>query len=72
MATGVVLISVDPGTELDVFRDIVKIKEVVDVHLLFGEYDLIDRVEAVDYDAVGEIAGGPASDRYLVSLRQRP
>ncbi len=58
MAKGVVLISVDPGTELDVFRDIMKIKEVVDVHLLFDEYNLIARVEADDYDAVGEIVGG--------------
>ncbi len=58
MATPVVLISVDPGTELDVFRDIVKIREVVDIHLLFGEYDLIARVEADDYDAVGGSLGG--------------
>jgi DNA-binding Lrp family transcriptional regulator len=55
MATGFVLISVEPGTERDVFQEVIKIKEVVDVHLLFGEYDLIARIEAEDYDVIGDI-----------------
>ncbi len=55
MATGFVLISADPGNERDVFQMVIKIKEVVDVHLLFGEYDLIARVEAEDYDRIGEV-----------------
>ncbi|MFQ5837446.1 MAG: Lrp/AsnC ligand binding domain-containing protein [Thermoplasmata archaeon] len=49
------LISVEPGTEREVFQEVIKIDEVVDVHLLFGEYDLIARVEAQDYDVIGDI-----------------
>jgi DNA-binding Lrp family transcriptional regulator len=55
LATGFVLIGVEPGVEKDVFKEIIKIKQVVDVHLLFGEYDLIARVEAQDYNTIGDI-----------------
>ncbi len=55
METGFVLISVEPGAERQVFREAIKIAEVVDVHLLFGEYDLIARLEAEDYDAIGDV-----------------
>ncbi len=55
MATGFVLISVEPGMERDVFKQIIKLKNLVDVHLLFGEYDLIARVEAEDYNYIGDI-----------------
>lgn len=55
MATGFVLITAEPGNERDVFQEVIKMEEVKDVHLLFGEYDLIARVEAEDYDLLGEI-----------------
>lgn len=55
MATGFVLLSVEPGMEREVFKEIIRIKNVVDVHLLFGEYDLIARVEAEDYNYIGDI-----------------
>lgn len=55
MATGFVLISVEPGREREVFQALVRVEQVVDVHLLFGEYDLIARLEAEDYDAVGDV-----------------
>lgn len=55
MATGFVLISVEPGAEREVFKEVVKLEEVADVHLLFGEYDLIVRVEADSFDLIGEI-----------------
>ncbi len=58
MATGFVLISVEPGTEREVFEKVIKIEEVADVHLLFGEYDLIVRVEADNYDVIGEVVVG--------------
>ncbi len=41
--------------ERDVFKQIIKLKNLVDVHLLFGEYDLIARVEAEDYNYIGDI-----------------
>ena len=37
MAMGFVLISAAPGKEKDVFTEIQKIKEVVELHPLFGE-----------------------------------
>lgn len=55
MATGFVLLSVEPGLEREVFQEVIKVKEVVDIHLLFGEYDLIARIEAEDYDAIGDV-----------------
>jgi DNA-binding Lrp family transcriptional regulator len=55
LATGFVLLSVEPGMEREVFKEIIRIKNVVDVHLLFGEYDLIARVEAEDYNYIGDI-----------------
>lgn len=55
MATGFVLIGVEPGREREVFQAVIRVEEVVDVHLLFGEYDLIARVEAPDYDAIGRV-----------------
>mgnify|MGYP001597929632 FL=1 len=29
--------------------------EVIEIHPLFGEYDLIAKVEAKDYESIGEI-----------------
>lgn len=55
MATGFVLIGVEPGREREVMHEVIRIEEVVDVHLLFGEYDIIARIEAESYDAVGEV-----------------
>ncbi len=55
MATAFVLISVEPGMEREVFKEIIRIKDMVDVHLLFGEYDLIARVEGEDYAHIGEV-----------------
>ncbi len=55
MATGFVLIRVEPGREREVFDEIIKVEEVAEVHLLFGEYDLIIRIEAETYDLIGEV-----------------
>jgi len=55
MAMGFVLISAAPGKEKDVFTEIQKIKEVVELHPLFGEYDLIVKLDAPDFNRLGEI-----------------
>jgi DNA-binding Lrp family transcriptional regulator len=52
---GFVLISAAPGREKDVFVEIQKIKEVVELHPLFGEYDLIAKISAEDFNALGQI-----------------
>jgi DNA-binding Lrp family transcriptional regulator len=55
VAMGFVLISAAPGTERDVYVEIQKIREVVELHPLFGEYDLIVKLDAPDFNRLGEI-----------------
>lgn len=55
MATGFVLVGVEPGREREVFERVLTVPEVVDAHLLFGEYDIIARIEADDYDLIGQV-----------------
>tara|TARA_B100001248_G_C27268595_1_gene401939 strand:+ start:235 stop:468 length:234 start_codon:yes stop_codon:yes gene_type:complete len=46
MATGFVLITTKPGKEHDVRAQLDKIEEVTNRWMLFGEYDLIAKVES--------------------------
>ncbi len=55
MAVGFVLIGVEPKQERDVYQRLLKIEEIVELYPLFGEYDLIAKVEAEDYGTIGEI-----------------
>ena len=52
---GFVLIHVSPLYEYEVFNKLSKLKEVIELHPLFGEYDLIAKIEAEDYESIGEI-----------------
>jgi DNA-binding Lrp family transcriptional regulator len=52
---GFVLMHVLPLHEYEVFNNLSKLKEVIELHPLFGEYDLIARIEAEDYESIGEI-----------------
>ena len=54
-AIGFVLIGTHPAREREVYEKLLKIKEVVELFPLFGEYDLIAKVEAPDYNMIGEI-----------------
>ena len=49
------LIRVSPKHETEVFNKLSKLSEVIEVHQLFGEYDLLVKVEAEDYESIGEI-----------------
>ena len=53
MATGFVLINVEPGSEIEVHEEASKMDFVSEVNVLFGDHDLIVKVEA---DSVGDIA----------------
>tara|TARA_Y100001970_G_scaffold53658_2_gene67983 strand:+ start:18989 stop:19222 length:234 start_codon:yes stop_codon:yes gene_type:complete len=53
MSVGYVLVNVDPGAELDVFNTVSKFPFVIDANLLFGDHDLILKIEAND---MGDIA----------------
>ncbi|MGC8564984.1 MAG: Lrp/AsnC ligand binding domain-containing protein [Thermoplasmata archaeon] len=55
MAIGFVLISTAPGKEHDVYDELRKIKEIIELHPLFGEYDLIAKIEAKDFNELGKI-----------------
>lgn len=53
MAVGYVLVNVSPGNERDAFQSISSVESVKDVTMLFGDYDIIAKLEA---DNLGEIA----------------
>ncbi len=55
MAIGFVLICAAPAREHDVYIKLSKIPEIIELHPLFGEYDLIAKIEAEDFEKLGEI-----------------
>jgi len=55
MALGYVLINTAPAHEHEVYRKLTKVSEIIELHPLFGEYDLIAKIEAEDYEKLGEI-----------------
>ena len=54
MSSGYVLVNVEPGSESSVFEQLSKLTFVTDINHLFGDYDIIIKVEA---DGIGIIAG---------------
>jgi DNA-binding Lrp family transcriptional regulator len=54
-AIGFVLIDIEPSREKEVYEMLMKIGPIVELYPLFGEYDLIAKVEADTYDAIGSI-----------------
>ncbi|HIJ00994.1 MAG: hypothetical protein PWQ88_1048 [Candidatus Methanomethylophilaceae archaeon] len=53
MAVGYVLITTTPSREHEVYNELSKIEEVVELTPLFGEFDLIAKVEAEDLNKLG-------------------
>ena len=49
------LIDIEPTREREVYAKLMKIQQIVELHPLFGEYDLIAKVEAASYDAIGSV-----------------
>ncbi len=54
-AIGFVLIDIEPTREKEVYEKLTKIADIVELYPLFGEYDLIAKVEAASYDAIGDV-----------------
>jgi DNA-binding Lrp family transcriptional regulator len=48
MAIGFILITTEPGKEQDVFSQLDSIQYVTNHWMLFGEYDIIARIQADD------------------------
>jgi DNA-binding Lrp family transcriptional regulator len=55
MAVGFVLISTAPAREQEVYSCILEVPEVVELYPLFGEYDLIAKIETDDFNKLGHI-----------------
>ena len=54
MAVGYVLVNVSPGQEYQAFQTIKDIENVVDATLLFGDYDIIIKLEAADLGIIAK------------------
>jgi DNA-binding Lrp family transcriptional regulator len=55
MAIGFILIKAASAHEYDVYNKHSKVSEIVELHPLFEEYDLIAKVRADDFDKLGNI-----------------
>ncbi|MDP6156082.1 MAG: Lrp/AsnC ligand binding domain-containing protein [Candidatus Thermoplasmatota archaeon] len=55
MAVGFVLISIAPMKERDIHTALSSIPEIVEHHPLFGEFDIIAKIEAEDFNVVGHV-----------------
>ncbi|MBU0497449.1 MAG: Lrp/AsnC ligand binding domain-containing protein [Candidatus Thermoplasmatota archaeon] len=55
MAIGFVLISAAPAKEHEVYNKLSKVDQIIELHPLFGEYDLIAKIEADDFESLGNI-----------------
>ena len=55
MAVGFVLITAATSQEYDLYKQLSKLPEIIELHPLFGEYDFIAKIEADDFDNLGAI-----------------
>ena len=55
LAIGFVLIIAAPAHEHEVYYKLSKVSEIIELHPLFGEYDLIAKVDAEDFEKLGSI-----------------
>ncbi|VVB61768.1 putative HTH-type transcriptional regulator [uncultured archaeon] len=55
MVVGFVLMNISPLHEYEVFNILSKFPEIIELHPLFGEYDLLAKIQAEDYESIGEI-----------------
>jgi len=55
MAIGFVLIAIVPTHEHDVHTKLSKVPEIIELHPLFGEYDLLAKIEVEDFEKLGNI-----------------
>lgn len=55
MSIGFILIKAAPALEHEVYNNLSKVREIIDLQPLFGEYDLIAKIETEDFEKLGEI-----------------
>jgi len=55
MATGFALLTISPLHEKNVYDKLGQIQEITEIHPLFGEYDILIKMECNDIDSIGSI-----------------
>ncbi len=55
MVLGFALIKTIPMKEHSAYNELMRVREVLEVHPLFGAYDLIVKIEADSFDNLGKI-----------------
>ncbi|KAA0006005.1 MAG: Lrp/AsnC family transcriptional regulator [Thermoplasmata archaeon] len=55
MAIGFALLSISPLYEKTVYETLKNIPEIVEVHPLFGEYDILVKIKCENIDMIGEV-----------------
>lgn len=55
MAIGFALLSISPLNEKEVYEKLNVIPEITEVHPLFGEYDILVKINCNDIDEIGSI-----------------
>jgi DNA-binding Lrp family transcriptional regulator len=55
MVVGYVFINAAPSTEFDIYTKLLEIPEIKDVHVLFGQHDLIAKIESDNYNQLANL-----------------
>ena len=55
MSIGFILIKAAPALEHEVYNKLLKVQQIIELQPLFGEYDIIVKIEAEDFNKLGEI-----------------
>jgi len=55
MAIGFALLSISPLHEKTVFESLKNFTEIIEIHPLFGEYDILVKIQTSDIDGIGEV-----------------
>jgi DNA-binding Lrp family transcriptional regulator len=55
MVIGFVLIKAAPALEHEVYTKILKVSQIIELYPLFGEFDLIAKIEAEKFEELSEI-----------------
>jgi len=55
MAIGFVLINTLPTYEHEVYNKLSKLTQIIELHPCFGDYDIIAKIEAKDFEQIGNL-----------------
>lgn len=55
MAIGFALLSISPLHEKTVYELLGRVPEIIELHPLFGEFDILVKIECNDIDSIGEV-----------------